>query len=138
MARTFGILRKTLLNLVVAYLSISIFIIGALPRDSSAYIAGPETLENSRQADLAVVQRTLESRLVEEKLLSLGLTPEETGQRLALLSDEDLHSFATELEGLNPGGSLIGVVIGLLVIAILVVVLLNMTGHRVSIGSSER
>ena len=138
MARTFGILRQTTLNLVVIYLVLSIIAIGALPGDSSAYIAGPEALENSRHADLAVVQRTLESRLVEEKLLSLGLTPEETAVRLALLSDEELHSFAMELEGLNPGGSFIGVVIGLLVIAILVVVLLNMTGHKVSIGLGDR
>jgi type II secretory pathway component PulF len=54
--------------------------------------------------------------------------------RVAQMSDAQIHQAVTQLDSLQPGGdSGLGVIIGLLVIAILVVVLLQLTGHRVVI-----
>jgi hypothetical protein len=62
------------------------------------------------------------------------LGPHEVSARVAQMSDAQLHQTVAQLDSVQPGGdSGLGVIIGLLVIAILVVVLLQLTGHRVVI-----
>jgi hypothetical protein len=88
----------------------------------------------ARTADLQTVQRVLESKVIQQRLLDLGLTAEETQTRLARLSNEELHQLALQIDALAPGGdAVLGVVIALLVIVILVVVLIWLLNHKVSI-----
>jgi hypothetical protein len=47
------------------------------------------------------------------------------------MTDAQIHQLATNLDEVRVGGDGLGVVIALLVIAILVVVLLQLTGHKV-------
>jgi hypothetical protein len=72
-------------------------------------------------------------KMVKERMANLGLTQEEIQSRLSQLSDQQLHRTAQQLDSLKVGGDGIGIVIGILVIAILVVLLIQLTGHRVII-----
>jgi hypothetical protein len=69
--------------------------------------------------------------MVKERFSSLGLTAVEIESRLVQLSDQQLHNLAVQLDNVKVGGDGVGLVIGLLVIAILVVLLIQLTGHRV-------
>jgi len=52
--------------------------------------------------------------------------------RLERLNDQQLHQLAQNIDNVKVAGdSGLGIVIGLLVIAILVVLLLQLTGHKV-------
>ncbi|MBI4715568.1 MAG: PA2779 family protein [Nitrospirae bacterium] len=85
-------------------------------------------------ADWGTIQEVLESKLVQQRLADIGLSREEVVQRLQLLSPRQLHQLAAHLDEIQAGGdSGLGVLITLLVIAILVVVLLQISGHRVII-----
>ncbi len=118
---------------IAAYLAFAMFIIGIAPRgDASFAPSGALALAlTDRSADLATVQKALEQKMVRERLANLGFTPDEVNARLNQLSDQQLHKVAQNLDSLNTGGDGVGIVIGILIIAILVVVLLHLTGHRV-------
>jgi Family of unknown function (DUF6627) len=121
-------------TLIVATFSLALF-----PPDaraaflSSEAMADLERLGPDREASLKKIQTVLESKLVVQRLADFGLTEAEIRSRLSQLSDQQLHEVATRLEALQPGGDALGAVVVLLVIAILLVILLQLTGHRVII-----
>lgn len=87
-----------------------------------------------READIAQLKTYLERKVVAQRLADWGLGPQDIASRLAQLSDAQIHQAVVQLDSVQPGGdSGLGIVIGLLVIAILVVVLLQLTGHRIVI-----
>jgi hypothetical protein len=94
---------------------------------------GMTAIASSRDADVVVVQRALENRIVAQKLRDYGVAPEAVQARLASLDDQDLHTMATASKGLPSGGDGIGVVVGLLVIVILVIVILKLMNKEVVI-----
>jgi len=116
------------------YLAIVMFIIGIAPRVDASF-APPEIIgaaQADRSADLGRIQNVLEAKAVGERLKQLGFTREEIQSRFAQLSDEQIHQIALHLDNLKVGNDgVLGVIIALLVIAILVVVLLKLTGHKV-------
>jgi len=79
------------------------------------------------------LQALLESKLLTQRLSDLGLTAEEVSSRLSRLPDSERHALATQIDTLYAGGEGFSSLIGLLVVAILAVVLLQMTGHKVII-----
>jgi len=95
-----------------------------LPPSGWALIA-PSSLSQSQQAsndamreqDMKIIQKTLESKILRQRLMDYGMSPEETNRRLTQLSDAQVHQLAMESKRLNPGG---GLLIGLLVLGILV------------------
>jgi len=113
------------------------FVMGWLPQDGSAMLApitapsmGPD---QSRIDSLQRIQRVLESKIIQQRLEDLGLTPNEIQTRLSRLSDAQLHQMANQLDALMPGGDALGVVVVLLVIALLVVLLIYLLGHRIEV-----
>jgi hypothetical protein len=86
-----------------------------------------------RQQNLDRLQKLLETRLISQRLSDLGFSQEEVSSRLDRLSDEQIHYFATHLDGLQTGGNGLAIFIALLVVAILVVVVLQMSGHKIII-----
>lgn len=89
----------------------------------------------SRTDDLARIQVTLESKVVQQKLMDYGLTPEVTMARINKLSDEQIHQLATNTDALQAGGDAIGTLVGLILLAILVVVLIYLLQGRIEIKS---
>ena len=90
-----------------------------------------EDLQRRRDADLLVVGRALEHRVVEQKLLDYGVTPDEVQARLATMSDEDLHTLATASAGLPSGGDGLGALVTILIIVLLVTVILKLMNKEI-------
>src|SRR5439155_21128448 len=79
------------------------------------------SLHSARSEDLRVIQKTLESKILRQRLQDFGLTPEETQARLNRLSDAQVHQLAMQATHLNPGGDAgLGILVTLLVLGILV------------------
>jgi hypothetical protein len=115
------------------YLVLAMFIIGIAPR-VDAGLAPSEIMaltQVDRTADLGKIQKVLETRAISERLAQFGLTQDEIQKRLTQLSDQQIHQTALQLDDLKIGQDALGVIIALLLIAILVVLLLQLTGHKV-------
>jgi hypothetical protein len=116
------------------YLVAAIFIIGIAPR-VDAGLAPSEIIaiaQGERTADLDKIRQALEVKAVSERLDQLGFSREDIQNRIVQLNDRQIHQIALQLDDLKVGQSdALGLVIGVLVIAILVIVLLKLTGHRV-------
>ena len=82
-----------------------------------------------RSSDLRKIQKVLEMKMVGERLRELGFTHNEIQERLDQLSDGQLRQLALHLDELQVGGDG-GVVIVFLLIAILVVLILYLSGYR--------
>jgi hypothetical protein len=121
--------KKTL----IIYLVFAMFVIGIAPRVDAAF-SPSETLQlsaDARLADIEQIRATLENKVVTQRLQDLGYTTEEIMTRLSQMTDEQIHSFAQKLDQVKVGGDGLGFLIGLLIIVILVIVILQLTGHRV-------
>jgi len=116
------------------YLVIAMFIIAIAPKAEAGF-APSEILapgQTDRTGDLEKIQQVLEGKAVSERLAQLGLTRDEIQSRMSQLSDRQIHQIALQLDDLKVGKSdALGVVVAVLVIAILIVILLKLTGHRV-------
>lgn len=116
---------------LIIYLSFAFFLIASIPQNSWAYFIEPQPLNFSREADIDKIQRVLESKIVSQRLAELGLSMDEINSRLNEMNNAEMHQFASQLESLMPGGDTIIAIMGLLVIVILVLVILQLTGHKV-------
>ena len=119
-----------ILKPVALYMAFAFFLIASIPQNSWAYLVDSQGLNYSREADINKIQRVLESKMVSQRLSELGLSRDEINSKLHQLNDADVHQFASQLDSIMPGGDL-GIIIGLLVIVILVLVILQITGHKV-------
>ncbi|MCG2738626.1 MAG: PA2779 family protein [Pseudomonadota bacterium] len=112
----------------------AMFIIGIVPRVEAGF-APSDVIALSqvdRAADIDKIQKVLETKMVRERLAKLGYAQEEINSRLTQLSDRQIHNLALQIDEIKVGGdSGLGIVIALLVIAILVVLFIQLTGHRV-------
>ncbi len=118
---------------VAWYLAVAMFIIGIAPNVNASFSPSEQIAlaRIDRSADLQKIQTVLESKMVRDRLEKLGYTKEEIDSRLGMVSDQQIHQLALNLDQLKVGGDALGVVIALLVIAVLVVLLLQLTGHKV-------
>ena len=119
-----------ILKPIALYLAFAFFLIASIPQNSWAYLVDSQVLNHSREADINKIQRVLESKMVSQRLSELGLSMDEINSKLQQLSDADIHQFASQLDSLMPGG-ILEFIIGVLVIVILVLVILQITGHKV-------
>ena len=96
-------------------------------------IKGLPLLQPDRQSDIQKIQKVLEVKMVFERLKSFGFTQDEIQARLNQLNDQQIHLMVQKLDELNVGGDGGEVVIAILLIAILVVLIIYLSGHRVVI-----
>lgn len=93
--------------------------------------SGVTTIGSTRDADLLVVERALEHKLVAQKLRDYGVQPTEVKARLATMSDQDLHTLASASKGLPSGGDGLGALIAVLIVILLVIVILKLMNRQV-------
>src|SRR5512139_1522726 len=78
--------------LIAALLAVSAF---AGPAEAMLLPASPDMAHAApafdRAADLARIQKTLEAKELQQRLLDYGLTPEEATARIDKLSNEQVH-----------------------------------------------
>jgi hypothetical protein len=126
-------MRMPFMKHITWYLIMAMFIIGIAPKADAGF-APSEIIALSqveRTADLQKIQNILEMKAVKERLSQLGFTNDEIQSKLSQFSDQQIHQIALQLDDLKVGQDALGVIIALLVIAILIVVLLKLTGHKV-------
>ena len=121
-------LKNPLIRMLSLYLSIAVTAL-SFPASGWAMLV-PAKNEAVRAGDLAKVQAALESSAVQQRLMDYGLTSEEASERVASLSDEQLHRFASDIDSVQAGG-LLGDVVFVLLVVVIVLVILEMTGHHV-------
>jgi hypothetical protein len=118
------------------YLVIALFIMAIAPKAEAGF-APSEIIalgQTDRAADLDKIQKVLEAKAVSERLAQLGLTSDEIQSRMSQFSDQQIHQIALQFDELRVGkDNALGIIVALLIIAILVVILLNLTGHKVVI-----
>lgn len=105
----------------------------SLPAQSWAMFIPSGQGDASRQDDIKAIQKTLESTLIKQRLVDYGLSPEEAMRRINTLSDGQVHQLASRLDSLQAGGDGVDALIFILLVAITVVVILEVTGHHIII-----
>ncbi len=118
---------------LVAYLVASLILLSAAAGPAEAMLVPAPAASPERAADLAAVQKTLESAELRQRLLDYGLTPEETDARIQGLSDEQLHQLAANMDSLQAGGDVGGTLFALVVIAALVVLIIYILEGKIEI-----
>ncbi|MBI5886582.1 MAG: PA2779 family protein [Deltaproteobacteria bacterium] len=123
---------------VAIIVAMALFLLGAIPAKSMAYVVSGKTLAGAaafdRAADMNNVQRVLESKVVAQRLTENGLTATEIKSRLDKLTDAELHSFSQQVTSLYPGGDGgLSVLAALLVILIIALIILKMADRKIII-----
>jgi len=128
-------IKKFYFRQIALVVILGLLIIGSVPGQSMAYVVGSSDVASSstRAKDMDTIQRVLESKLISAKLMETGLSMEEINARLDKLNDDEVHSFARQLNSLYPGGDALGVIVALLVIVILVLVILKLQNRKIVI-----
>lgn len=128
-----AIVRKTKWFVVVALvLSCWMGVVASLQGVAEASVIGSSLANGSGSPqDLAKVQSMLENKLVVQKLVDYGVTPEQALAKVQGMSAQDLHRLAslTDRAAVGADGS-VGL-IGVLVAIILIIVILRMTNSSV-------
>ncbi len=125
------IFHNSFLKLLSLYLVFAMILI-SLPAQGWAMFIPAGQSSTARQAEMTSIQKSLESTMIKQRLMDFGLSPQEAMARINTLSDEQIHQFASQLDSLQAGADDgLGLLIFLLVAAIVTVVVLEATGHRV-------
>ncbi|KRT72233.1 MAG: hypothetical protein XU12_C0023G0021 [Deltaproteobacteria bacterium CSP1-8] len=84
-----------------------------------------------RAAEIAKVQTFLEQKVVMQKLVDYGVSPDEAMAKIRSMSDSELHRLASLTERVAAGTDAVGLLIGVAVLVILVLVILMLMNKRV-------
>jgi hypothetical protein len=122
--------KKSFFRFLALYLVLTMFLF-TLPVQGWAMFVPSAPNASVRQSDLNSIQKTLETEVIKQRLADFGLSSEEALARIDSLSDTQIHRLATNLDSLQAGADGIDALIFLLVLAIVVVVVLEATGHHV-------
>ncbi len=122
--------QKKYIKPVAIYLVFAMLLI-TFPAQGWAMFVPAAGSDAVRKADMATIQKTLESTVIRQRLMDYGLSPDEAMARINQLSNDQVHAFAAQLNSLQAGADGFDGLIFLLLVAILVVVILEATGHRV-------
>jgi hypothetical protein len=77
-----------------------------------------------RAADLAKIQKTLESKALQQRLVDYGLSPENALQKINGLSDAQVHQFAARIDALQAGSMRDSDLIIILLVILLIVIII--------------
>ena len=104
---------------------------------------GPQSAQNApsvdRTADMATIQKTLETEMVRQRLADYGLSSEEALAKLSTLTGEQVHQLASRIDAVQAGGRRGGIDAGTLIVILLLVVLIlilveNSAGPQIHTG----
>lgn len=119
-------------KLLCIYLIVAILLIGMIQSATAAFIPSEITL-NTKAQDLEKIQKFLEMKIVSQRLKDFGYSEKEIMDRLSTLDEQTLHKLALKIDEIKIAGDAgLAVILALLIIA-LVILIINLTGHRVVI-----
>jgi hypothetical protein len=109
---------------LVMYLSVWMLLVGVLvPLEGFAMLVPSDGI-----MQVTTAQASLEAKLVNQRLAELGLSQADIQARMAGLTDEQLHQFAQNLDGLQMGGDVL-LILGIVAAVILVLALITGVTH---------
>lgn len=119
-------------KILAVYLVIAIFFIGFVQSAGAAFIPSEATL-NSKIDDMEKVQKFLQMKIVSQRLKDFGYSEKEIMDRLNNLDGQSIHTIALKIDELKVAGDAgLALVLALVIIA-LIIIIINLTGHRVVI-----
>jgi hypothetical protein len=124
--------KRGMFKLLSVYLVFSVFLI-TLPSQGWAMFIRSANEPATRTADMAAIQKTLESTVIQQRLMEYGLSSSQALDRISRLSDEQIHQFAGQLDSLQAGADGVDALIFIVLVAIIVVLVLQLSGHQVII-----
>jgi hypothetical protein len=133
-------MKSSWMKCLSVYLAVAMFIIGITPRVYAGFSSSEaiSILTFDRASDLDKIRKVLEMKMVRERLKAFGFTADEIEKKLSQLSDQQIHQVAVSLDELKVGGDGWTILIVLLLIAIVVGVIIYVTGHRVVIEKEKK
>lgn len=117
-------------KLLCFYLSLALIVIGFVQSAGAAFVPSEVTL-NIKNENLNKIQSFLERKIVSQRLKDFGFTEKEIIDRLNGLDEKSIHSLALKVDEIKVAGDAGAAVILALVIIALVVLIINLTGHKV-------
>jgi hypothetical protein len=128
-------MKKRMAKWITWYMVMAMLLLGITPKVDARF--SPSEVYNDspadRNSDLQKIQKVLESKMVMERLRALGFSPDEIRVKLAQLDDKQVHQMAQKVDEFNVGGDGGEVLIAILLIAILVVLIIYLLGHKIVI-----
>jgi len=123
-------LDNPVLRILSLYLTLAMLLV-SIPSQGWAMFMPSSQAASARQTDMITIQKALESSVVKQRLMDYGFSSEEAMSRINRLTDKELHQFAGNLDSLQAGADALDALIFLVLVAIIVVVVLEATGHKV-------
>lgn len=117
-------------KLLSIYLIVAILVIGTVQSLGAEVIPSEMTL-NTTSYDLEKIQKFLEMKIVSQRLKDFGYSDKEIMDKLSTLDEQTLHKLALKIDEMKIAGDAGAAIILALVIIALVVLIINLTGHRV-------
>jgi len=108
-------------------------VLGSLRGVAEAGVIASHLAEaGAHSEDLAKVQSFLENKIVAQKLVDYGMSPEEANAKAQAMSAQDLHRLASLTDRVAAGtDSGIGILIGIAILIILIIVILRLEHKEV-------
>lgn len=125
------VLKLAVVWVLVAALSATATVPRCLAGFSASEAVAP--IPADRPADLEKLQKFLEAKMVRERLKNLGFAPEEVRMKLEVLDDRQVHQMALRLDEMKVAGDGGAVLLIVFLAAILAVLIIYATGHRIAI-----
>jgi hypothetical protein len=104
----------------VAVLSISLVNLGFMSSVQAAIVDTGALVQTSRDADLASVRAQLDRAEVRAQMEKMGVSAASIDQRVASLSDSELHRLAQDMQNAPAGGDSLLAVLGIIFVILLV------------------
>ena len=116
---------KQLICRVSWLLVMAMIVLGVVPRVEAGFSPSGATAISQyyRFVDLPKIQKTLEMKIISERLRELGFTQDEINAKLSRLNDEQLHQLATNIEDLRVGGDLATIALASIVVGIIIYII---------------
>src|SRR5512143_448786 len=124
-----GILPAFYTKRIPVYIVVALITVSFIGGTSEAMFVptAPQTQSTplfDRAADLAKIQKTLESKALAQRLMDYGLSPAEALAKINGLSDEQIHQLAANIDALQAGGMGDSQFIIILLLIILIIILI--------------
>jgi len=116
-------MKRKLMKRFSGFLVVVMFVVGVTPKGIAGFSPSEPTgwLQTDRASDLGKIQKTLESKIIRERLRQLGFTADEIQGRIDRLGDEQIHQWALRMDTVKVGGDAgLGVIVILLALLLVV------------------
>jgi hypothetical protein len=87
-------------------------------------VSAPDAPSVDRNAEMATIQKTLETEVIRQRLEDLGLSSSEVFAKLSTLTDEQVHQLASRIDAVQAGGRGGSIDASTLIIILLLVLLI--------------